>query len=346
MITVSRVTLASSPLLYPIAIERTAEAVQFLRMTEEAYVAASFLDARMLGPNPAIQVGRWGEVREATSALPEHCHFIFHISHAGSTLLSRLVGYHESLFSLREPAILRNLAEVFLWLEEPACDWTVSKFEDRLSGFLRLWSRTFRPQQTAVIKATSFASDMAAYLLRRVSGARAILMYVSAEVFLRALLHGTRKDIQSLADNRWRRLHRYLDIAPTCCLNELSPGECVAMSWLAEMLALDQAAAYASQSLWIDFDEFLKLPQSGLQACLQHLGADCSNDFAEAICSSSVMTQYSKAPQHGYDPELRSRLLAESSARHGDEIRKGLTWLESFAKRCDRVQRVFSPARA
>ncbi len=71
-------------------------------MTEEAYVAASFLDARMLGPNPAIQVGRWGEVREATSALPEHCHFIFHVSHAGSTLLSRLVGYHESLFSLRE----------------------------------------------------------------------------------------------------------------------------------------------------------------------------------------------------------------------------------------------------
>ncbi len=58
----------------------------------------------------------------------------------------------------------------------------------RLSTFLKLWSRTFAPGQRALIKATSYVSEMAAELLARPSAPRAIFMTVSAETYLATIL--------------------------------------------------------------------------------------------------------------------------------------------------------------
>jgi len=342
---VSRLSLTASPSLYPIAIERSAQAVQFIQMTEQSYADASFLDSRMLGPDPILEVRHWEEIRDETASLVARCHFIFHISHAGSTLLSRLLGCHPQLFSLREPLILRNLADVYLWLDEPACDWTEDKFVDRLEVFLKLWSRTYRPDQTSVIKATSFASDMGHHLLESVSTARGMLMYVRPQVFLPALLGGTRKDITSLAANRWKRLQRYLgEEAPTQGLSGLTAGECVAMSWLTEMLALERAAKFAERTLWIDFDQFLQAPQRALATCFHHLEIGVSPDFVESLCGSPLMTRYSKAPQHAYDTNFRASLLAESAGKHPAEIRQGMRWLATLASQSTLVAAVLHRA--
>src|SRR5262245_23446235 len=98
--------------------------VGFRRTTRSEYESASFLDTRMSGPRPFDARVPWTDVDRAAAGLPERCHFLFHISHVGSTLLSRLVGHHPKLFSLREPAILRTLADAHLALEHPQCPWS------------------------------------------------------------------------------------------------------------------------------------------------------------------------------------------------------------------------------
>src|SRR5947207_3329200 len=145
--------LRASPALYPIAMDARADAVQLVRLTKADYEAASFLDVRMLTPGVPSGWGPWAELREASAGLPERCHFIFHISHVGSTLLSRLLGHHPALFSLREPALLRHLADAHLLLDQPASPWGRAEFDGRLATFLAIWSRTFARGQTALIKA-------------------------------------------------------------------------------------------------------------------------------------------------------------------------------------------------
>lgn len=323
--------LTSSPALYPVAADLQADRVCFVHVTRTAYAAASFLDERMLVPGTRGRWCPWPEVQRAAAGLSGRCHFVFHISHVGSTLLSRLVGHHPALFSLREPAVLRTLAEAHLLLGHPSCPWDQAEFDRRLAVYLALWSRTFEPGQVAVIKATSFVSEMAQLLMDRVADARSILMFVPPKTFLAALLGGAMSDITAAAGQRLFRLHRRLGAA-LWKPGSLSPGESVAMSWLSEMLALHAAATrFPDRVLWVDFDRFLTDPGSGLAAVLTHLGAGCVDETVPAILARPTLGEYAKAPGQKFDAQFRHRLLRQDEERHAAEIRKGLDWLDRAA---------------
>jgi hypothetical protein len=337
---------AATPALYPMAIDPRADAVQFMTMTEADYAAASFLDARMLPPGTTGAWAPWADVLRAAAGLPVRCHFIFHISHVGSTLLSRLLGQHPSVFSLREPAVLRTLADAHLALGQPTAPWGRAEFAERLGVFLALWSRTFRRGQTALIKATSFVSEMAEHLLERVADARAIVMYVPPPTFLRALLGGAMSDITGQAGKRLARLHRRLG-TPHWRLQDLSAGESVAMSWLSEMFALHAAGArFPDRVLWIDFDRFLGAPGAGLAAALGHLGVAGADAAAERILSGPTMSQYAKAPAYRFDAQVRERLLRQGEEQHASEVRLGMDWLDRAAVALPPVRAVLEAATA
>jgi hypothetical protein len=336
--------LTASPALYPIAMDLRTDAVRLVRLAHADYAAASFLDARLLTPEMPNAWGPWAELREAAAGLPERCHFIFHISHVGSTLLSRLLGLHPALFSLREPAILRDLAEAYITLDQPAPRWGRTEFGTRLGVYLGLWSRTFEPQQTAVIKATSFVSEMAEHLMARLPDARSIFMFVQPLTFLKALLDGAMSDVDGLAEQRLSRLHRRLG-SQRWPLAELSPGERVAMSWLSEMLALHAAANRCpARVLWLDFDGFLAGAEANLAAALSHLGIAAAIESAREILAGPTMGQYAKAPAYKFDARHREQLLRQAEERHAAEIKKGIDWLDRAAVDFPVVRNVLTAA--
>lgn len=305
-----REALASSPILFPLNQHPTGNLVQFVRLTEPEYAAASFLDGRILGNEMQQAVVPWTELEHAAIGLPMRCNFIFHISHVGSTLLSRLLGSHNECFSIREPGILRLLGQ--------------GAFSDRLDTFLALWSRTFHPQQTAMIKATSFVSEIASTLLAAVPNSRALLMYVPLETFLPALLDGAMSDITSHAESRLQRLQRK-NRRVDCTLSDLSPGECVAMSWLAEMESLREVAVkFPERTQWLDFDQFLLKPEEHLQKSFAHFGIQTE---VASLLAGPIMQRYAKKPEVKYDTAFRGNLLAASQIKFADEIERGLTWL-------------------
>lgn len=303
--------LAQSPLLFPLQFDPTGNIVQVVRLLESDYASASFLDNRILGNGTQTAAVPWSDLNEAATGLPKRCHFIFHISHAGSTLLSRLMGATPECFSLREPGLLRLLGQ--------------GTYPDRLETCMALWSRTFHPQQTAMIKATSFVSEIASTLLSAVPNSRALLMFVPPATFLPALLDGSMTDIHSQAESRLHRLQRKQRLVG-CTLAELSPGERVAMSWLSEMESLQAVAAhFPDRTQWLDFDQFLLEPHLHLQNSLAHFGIQA--DVA-ALLSGPIMQRYAKKPEVKYDTAFRSNLLAASQSKYAEEIAKGLAWLE------------------
>jgi hypothetical protein len=304
---------------------------RLLRLDEAAYRAASFLDQRLLAANPPTAVVASSTVAAAAARLQPRAHYIFHIGHVGSTLVSRLVGEFEGLFSVREPAMLREAAWAAGAMGQGGAICGATDLRDALS----LLARTWRPGQRAVAKATSFVSEIAGSILEHDPDAAAIVMFAPAPAYVRCILGGpnSRTESRALAPARLARLRRRLGEGMIEA-DPQSEGQWIAMSWLCEMACLQQAAQrFASRILWVDFDEFLAAPRPRLQTIVSVLGARARPRDIEAVLTGPLMHRYSKAPEHAYDAALRQHVLASAEREHPVEIRQGIAWLETIGAR-------------
>jgi hypothetical protein len=326
-------------LWFPHALDTIHDRVLLVRRTAADLRAASFLDDRSLQPGLERKIAPWSEVAAALPAdARRDAQYIFHISHVGSTLISRLLGELEAVLSLREPMILRTFHEALSLIDRPESPWAPESAPARLDALTALLSRTFDPRQRALIKATSYTSDLAPGLVR--PGSRALLLHAAPDAFVASLLagEGARVDLHQLAGSRLARLSRALGEAPWT-LWSLGEGEKAAMSWLCEMVALDRAAEGIGPSdvKWLDFDLFLLDPAARLAELAAFFGAEIAAGEAERICRGPLMSRYSKGPEHAYSPQLRRDVLASSKAEHRSEIRAAMAWLEGAARRYPKV---------
>lgn len=302
-----------------LVLELGAECATLLQLDEAAYAAASFLDQRLLAHGYRRAQTQLTQLSAAAAQLHARLHFIFHIGHVGSTLLARLIGARtEAFFVLREPAPLRAATTNPL----------------QLPLLLPLLARTWRAPQRAVVKVTSFVSELAVELLRASESARALFMYVDPATYLRSILIGdnSRAEALALAAARRARLLRRLAL-PGWPYEPRSEGEQVALSWLCEMLTLHQAEQRASTPvMWLHFDAFLREPRHHLGTVLRMLGDEPTPQVLEHLLRSPIMSRYSKAPEHAYDAALRRDLLATAEQTCRTQIHAGLRWLERMAE--------------
>lgn len=327
-------SLAHSPRLFPYALDPRSDRMSFLALRKEDYAAASFLDNRILAQHPPVDSLPWPQVAAAVESahLVERCGFIFHIGHVGSTLLSRLIGAHPGAFSLREPMLLRTFAQARI--ETPTTpELQGAKFDERLTGALKLFSRTFEKNQMSIVKATSFVCELSASLMARAAAPKALMLIVSPESYLATMLGGpnSRQEAKQVAPLRLQRLHRRIG-EEVWRLESMSEGEVLAMAWGCEMAALAHTACTAGKrALIMDFDRFLADPSDLLEVLL-HFDLKVAPAEVSAILNGPDMRRYSKAPEHAYDAALRRDVLDQARAVHGAEIRRGLNWLAQAAR--------------
>lgn len=303
-------TLLASPSLFPLRMNDAMDVVQFVKLDAVDYERASFLDERMLRPTMSVGTVPWNLIEPLRHLLAVRCDYIFHVSHCGSTLISRLLGLHPHCFALREPWLLRDAKQLL--------------DGDRLITLLGLWSRVFRPPQKALIKATSFVNAFGSQLMDSSPESHALLIYIPATSFLAAVLDGSMSDIETQLEPRWRRLnHEWLQISGKP--SDLSPGERCAMSWLAELLALEQLSLrYPKRTRWLDFEQFLNSPESTYCRVVEFFRYP-SGVLTDA--HHQLLHRYAKKTEVQYDSVFRSKLLAAAHQTHQEEIARGLDWL-------------------
>jgi hypothetical protein len=152
--------------------------VRVVRMDAEAYRNASFLDDRMLQDQHFAGIVPWDSVAAAVPAdARSDARWIFHIGHVGSTLVARLLGELGGVLSIREPRALRDLAML------PA-----ERRSQYAEPLRKLMSRTFAAEDRALVKATSFVSEIAAELVP--PGERALFMYAKPANYIASILAG------------------------------------------------------------------------------------------------------------------------------------------------------------
>ncbi|MDX2036375.1 MAG: hypothetical protein SFX72_06965 [Isosphaeraceae bacterium] len=324
--------LTRSPEWFPWRIDDPADALEFVRLGAADYEAASFLDRRLTATSTAEKaVATIDSVEQALEGVAPRCGFIFHASHVGSTLLARMLGAHPGFFSLREPVTLRTLAEEAERRARGAGVWAEGALERRFDLMLRLWSRTFVPGDLPVIKATSWATELAEAAMDRVPESRAVFMYVRPLNFLRGLLGGAMVDIDERHSERVARLGRRIgvELGPA---ERMTPGERVITALLCETSSMQAAAdRFPGRVLWVDFDALLAAPGETLARVVAHYGIGVDAARIAAILRGPILERYAKAPSVAFGPDDRVALLKRADSEHADEIRRGMELLGRFA---------------
>lgn len=302
------------------AIDPTNRLIRFVRMDERAYRAASFLDDRMLQPGLESRVCPLDEIISMAVALPgDDARWIFHIGHVGSTLVARLLGELDGVLSIREPRSLRDLSVV--------------GFEERVELALalrRLLARTFAPGQVALVKATSFVSEMAPLLVA--PAVPALFLFASPANYIASILAGENsiKELKALHSIRCERLgSRGIELTGF----DRSDAHRAALAWACEMTSLESAADSMDDRhiLWADFDRMLDDMPGWIGRCAAEFGFAAPPGRIEEIVAGPLMRRYSKALEYDYSPSLRTELLADAARLHGLDIDAAIAALSCAA---------------
>jgi hypothetical protein len=305
--------------------------VRLVAMDREAYRAASFLDDRLLQAPVDAQIVPWPEVEEAMSGeLRRDARWIFHIGHVGSTLVSRLLGELDEVLAVREPRLLRDLA-----LSPPEVR------QRYIAPVAKLMSRTFAESEIACIKATSFASEIAAQLVP--PGQRALFMYATPRNYVASIIAGENsvQELRLLAGGRAQRAN-----ARDIYIPAQNDADHAAAAWATEMASLEAAAEAMTdrQIAWADFDKMLRGMEADLTRLVALFGFTADADRIRALATGPLMIRYSKALEYEYSADLRQELIAEASEQFAREIGGALAMLHAAAEKSPLLKRALERA--
>lgn len=335
----------TSPELHFHQFDAVRQAGLFVEMPPGAYRAASFLDSRGIPPQAVAGWFSWQQIRQAVlqgNAPEKPPHFIFHIGHTGSTLLSRLLDETGLVQSLREPLVLRELADLHDLRGQASSLMSAADIDALSETLLRLWSRVGEGRQCSVVKATSTTARIGHRLMEARPTARAICLSMSLQNYLAVILGGPASfaDVRGQAGERMRRMENQLGEAPKA-IYEMSPGELVATSWVTENLTHQALAEQGGDRvLKIDFDKLLERPVPVLEQVLAHLNIAGGGEMAGRMAHSPIMGRYAKAPEHAYSRQLRDDVIHQAMQTHGTEIKRGERFVDTLAERYEAVTKL------
>lgn len=315
------------------AIDPHSRMARLVRMDDQAYRDASFLDDRMLAQGQVARLCSLDELVAVSNDIAEPpANWIFHIGHVGSTLISRLLGELEGVLAIREPRSLRDL--------DVATDEERQKLAKTLA---KLLARRRPNDRAVVVKATSFVSEYAPFLVEQ--GAAALFLFTTPENYIAGILAGENslKELDALHASRLDRLKgRGIELSGF----DASAPHRAALAWACEMTSLECAAEEMPdrQILWADFDAMLGEMTGWLARTARHFGLDEPDDRIEQLATGPLMRSYSKAPEYDYSPGLRAELLADTIRRHGQEIFAAVEALREVAASVPPLERALDRA--
>lgn len=328
--------IATSPAWFLRDIDPIADKAVLSPMDESSYRDSIFLDNRIIraaARDLSVDLDALLKLAARAGMARRPVHYLFHIGHCGSTLLSRLLGECNGLMALREPPVLMGLSRSLRRLQEPGFPIKSDRWEALLELSLCCLGRTWRTDQTALVKPTSHAGNLIPRLLTFTGEERAVMLYVGLETFLTTMLRPQmrRETMLFARDFRIADFNSLMPGSPAS-IDDFGSGQLAAMSWL--LHAREMAAALSDPSMGcriktLDFDRFLASPETMLSEVCdflgQHPGPDTLSDLLARHLGHSA-----KDPDRPFDAGLRQQELSAARKTHAADIETGLAWAEQI----------------
>jgi len=346
--------LLTSPAMFLRDVDPLRGTAVFTPMTEESYRASAFLDNRIVRAGDRDMAVDLDDLVELASAMPGErrvIHYLFHVGHCGSTLLSRILGERPCYLALREPPLLMGLSRSARALDRPGFPISRQRWQSLSDLSLMTLAKTWRPDQTALVKPTSQAGNLIPMLMSHTGRERAVMLYTDLEAYLATMLrpHTRRETLLFARDFRVKDFCRLKPDAPGTA-DAYEAGPLVAMSWLLhvrEMLAGLDDPQIGPRCMLLHFGTFLADPAGTTERICEFLGPALSTEEERVTACTHWLSVAAKLPDQAYSAGDRDRELAASRSANAADITAGMRWAvevcesEPFSGLMDR----FPPAR-
>jgi hypothetical protein len=274
---------------------------------------------------------------EAAAPRRRPLHWIFMTDWCGSTLLCRSLAENPAFFCYSEPEVFLRLALDRRQIDQLPLRRAIAHralWRRYLKTACLLMSRTFRPQQRALIK----ESPTTNYLIEPLLGAhprnRALFMYSRLEHYLASTL---KSDVRRRYTRE--RVSAFVEIPRLpglAALDEegrgrLSDAQVAALHWIVQVRRFQAVAGLAEVPALRSLrqDEFLDDPAVALGESARFYGAEWEPARLRAVLDGHIFTRYSKDPWRPFAPGEWRRERDAALRRHRHEIRDGVAWAES-----------------
>jgi hypothetical protein len=260
--------------------------------------------------------------------------FIFHHAFVCSTLLARCLNQIDAFFSLKEPWILRRLADTkrAKGLRVPSNQW-----KQMFTTYVMLLAKNYRAGRAPVIKVTNVANNLLADVLKFLPDHKALYLYSDLESFLISNLkkpEDTKRKMPDLAkgfindEGFARRFPRYTDI------NQLSFLQLCALIWAVNLFNfrsnVEKRPGHAIRTL--EMGSFLEKPEDTLKILSGFFGHHPdSNDMARMM-SPSVLETNAKQQHQRFNKQAREIEANRIMSSHHQEVEHALGWINPIAQ--------------
>ena len=330
--------LFSNPSLALGEIDIVQSLVQFVPLTVEQYSRSTFLGATLgkVASNRRLEL-TIDELLERSAALgsvARKTHYVFHVGHCGSTLISRLLGALPGCFALREPPALNALSHAERALGRQAALIGPARWNRLLETVVALLGRVHEPGTVPLVKPTSYANNLMRELMQKSDG-QALFIWLPLEPYLATVLRRHRRR-ETNRVVRPRLMDFVRRTGQSLQFEELSDAKRAVLIWLTtvlEMTELLDDRTMTGKITTIDFEDFLRAPAKHLSEAAAHLRLpESSMDVQRAL--DSAAHRYAKGDQtRPYDASVRERELRFSRSCFPAELAEGLGWAEMLATR-------------
>ena len=198
----------------------------------------------------------------------------------------------------------------------------------------QLLARRFAPAQHVVIQPASMCNNLAAILLAQNAANRALLLFVTLEVFLAtALDRAAHTDIDAYLPHRRASLSK---IVPDldARTSPVSMPERIAFSWITEAAQLFNVASrgLALRVMLMNFDRFLADSELSLRRILRHFSIPAEDYPSAGTRDGPAAAAQGHQRPAMHLPARRMEILDASRAANGAAIKEGLKYAERLMK--------------
>jgi len=311
---------------------------KFLLVEEDKMRLAPFIDIRFepmaqgsfcMSTFELLALERQHQVRRQSPC------FIFHHAFVCSTLVARCLDQIDAFFCLKEPWIMRRLADT-------KRDWRTrippSQWGQLFSTFMMLLARPYESGRTPVIKATNVANNLFPDVLKYLPGCHSLYLYSDLKSFLVSNLkkpQETRDKLPGLAQIFIRDEGFDNAFSDHSTIESLSFLQVCALTWAASLFNFmtNVRKRPSDHVRTLDAGTFLENPEESLTRLVRFFGHQPSTKDLTAMTASEVIETNSKQQHQTYGKQERARENELVLKNNESAIEAAIAWIDPVVKK-------------
>jgi len=313
------------------------ELTKFLVVDPGMLERSPFIDIRF---EPLAQAQFWVDTRALFSLEDRHDVarprpvFIFHHAFVCSTLLARCLNQIDAFFSLKEPWILRRMAD---FKRAQVGETAGPEWREMFVKYVKLLCRNFPTGRVPVIKATNVANNLLSDVMHFMPGQQILYLYSDLEQFLISNLKkstDTQQKMPALAQSFLRDgdfARRYPRLGDPSGLSLL---QVCGLIWLVSLYnfrqAVDRNPNAAVRTL--DAQELLDDLPSRLASLSRFFGHSPVPSEIRLMTDPGVTRTNAKDQSKPYGAEQKRLETLQIRSKYGGDLEKAMAWIAPMAE--------------